>query len=842
MKALQGLFETISGRLTAGSLLLALVPLLLAALGLGYFATESGRQSLEQRANEQLQSLQTVKAAEVQGYFESQKKLMLTLAAAPEWVKSLREMTAAFNALSADPTVTTPEQRAALAQYFENQFAAEFEKRNAGSKTDMAAQLASTSATTARLQYEFIAKNPAPLGSKNELITPDNDLAGYAALHAALQPYAARIYQEFGVYDFFLVDLDGNVVYTYFKEGDFGTNLKTGPWASSGLGDAYAKAMAMDARDAVYMTDYAPYLPSYNDQAAFLAAPVFDGDTRLGVIIVQLPINQVDAMMSLGRKWQQAGLGESGEIYLVGQDKTPRSVSRFVVENAQAFVADLKSRGVPTAMVDKIAAKGTTIGLLSVDTTATKAALGGSTGVGTYPDYRGVPVLGAYQPLDVLGQKWGMIAEIDAAEAFKPVADLRRQILIFAGVAVLVLGILGVFVARKLTQSIDRPLKHFQGVVQQIAAGDSTARVHSVARDEVGDLARAFDKLLDERVATLEQAAKENEQLNNSVIEIMMSVAQLAQRDLTVRVPVQEDVTGTISDAINMMTSATTGALRQVTLISDSVSKVAEQVRTRSDDALQVAQVSGSEAISASHELSAAASALRAIAQQAAKASSTAETAIKTTNEALTIVRATVDGISASRDQIRETEKRIKRLGERSQEITGVVNIIGQIAERTSVLALNASMQAVAAGEAGRGFAVVADEVKRLAENARQATQQIGSLVSAIQADTLETVQAMNSTITQVVDISRLAERAGGQMQETRSSTEELVSSVRGIVETTESQAKVSDVLIQRARQLIDTNQRTITQLSEQSEATEELVKYAAGLVDTVNVFRLPKA
>lgn len=175
-------------------------------------------------------------------------------------------------------------------------------------------------------------------------------------------------------------------------------------------------------------------------------------------------------------------------------------------------------------------------------------------------------------------------------------------------------------------------------------------------------------------------------------------------------------------------------------------------------------------------------------------------------------------------------------LGERSQEISGIVNIINQIAERTSVLALNASMQAVAAGDAGRGFAVVADEVKRLAENARQATQQISGLVNAIQADSTETMLAMNQTISQVVDISKLAERAGEQMIHTRDATDGLVNTVREISVTTMEQAKVSNVLMERAHQLevvqqnhLGTIGRTEQRNHELAAIREELARHRAG-------------
>jgi methyl-accepting chemotaxis protein len=158
------------------------------------------------------------------------------------------------------------------------------------------------------------------------------------------------------------------------------------------------------------------------------------------------------------------------------------------------------------------------------------------------------------------------------------------------------------------------------------------------------------------------------------------------------------------------------------------------------------------------------------------------------------------------------------------------------------VLALNAGMQAAAAGEAGRGFALVADEVKRLAESARDATRQIGTLVNGIQADSGDTIRTMNETITQVVEISKLAERAGEQMEKTLSATDGLVGSVREIATTTVDQAKASSMLLQRAQTIESTNRETLTQLNAQREETARLMQYSKALIDTVRVFKLPDA
>ena len=156
------------------------------------------------------------------------------------------------------------------------------------------------------------------------------------------------------------------------------------------------------------------------------------------------------------------------------------------------------------------------------------------------------------------------------------------------------------------------------------------------------------------------------------------------------------------------------------------------------------------------------------------------------------------------------------------------------------MLALNASMQAAAAGEAGRGFAVVADEVQRLAESSRESTSQIGSLVSNIQAETAETMATMNKTITQVVEGSELAQEAGRQMQETQRTTNELVNSVGRIATQSTDQAKVSDQLREAAADIQKSTQETASELNEQAQQTNRLVEYSAELLKSVSVFKLP--
>ncbi len=831
---------SIRTRLTLGGLALALVPVLVAIGAVSLYADRQAEASLTERALDQLDATRAGKAAEIQSYFRDVANVLLVLAANEQIRGAMTSMPRELLAVPETAGVTLDQARQALVRYYGEDFDRQYRQRNQGTASEMAQLPPQLPPVTAIAQHLYVSANPNPLGSKNNLDRA-TDPSAYSESHARLQPFVRRIYERYGFYDVFLVEPEnGYVVYTFFKELDFATSLVTGPWSRSGLAEAFLAARDSKDANAVLMSDYKAYKPSYEDQAAFVSTRIMDGERLLGVLIVQLPIDKINAVMTFENKWKDVGLGESGEIYLVGPNYLPRSISRFVVEDRVRYLEQVRALGAAPAALASIEARGTNVGALPMKTRGIENALRGQSGREIFPDYRNVPVLSAYSPIDVLGHRWSIMSEIDESEALAPVVTLRRGLIVAALVTLLVVGLVGAWIALKLARSINAPLSSVQSAVRKVAEGDLSARTELTTQDEIGTLGQAFDRMLDEKVTELARAAKENETLNTSVIGIMQSVAQLARRDLTVKVPVQADVTGTISDAINMMTSETTKALKQVSALSGNVADASARVRQRSDDVLQVATSSGAEASAASGELANAARGLREIAEQAQRASKSAESAIGATGEAMSIVRATIDGISLSRDQIRETEKRVKRLGERSQEISSVVAIIGQIAERTSVLALNASMQAVAAGDAGRGFAVVADEVKRLAENARQATQQIASLVSAIQADTVETTQAMNSTIAQVVDISKLAERAGSQMQQTRTTTEDLVNSVRGIVSTTEIQARNSDSLLNRARQLMDASQKTLVELGEQRKETESLQNSSRGLLDTVNVFRLP--
>ena len=388
--------------------------------------------------------------------------------------------------------------------------------------------------------------------------------------------------------------------------------------------------------------------------------------------------------------------------------------------------------------------------------------------------------------------------------------------------------------------TLTKPINKLVDTIHEVNDGNLEVRASLKRNDELGELSNAFDMLLDEKVTQLSKSEKHKDELNDSVIDLLGTVAQLSKKDFTVKAPVSEDVTGTLGDSLNLLTKETAAALTEVKEISVRVVVESKRAQKQSHLVMAVAEKERREVEATVGELNKSSVTMNKISSDAMDVNRRAGNALKNTQTALETVNDSIEGINSIRDTIREAEKRIKRLGERSQEITGIVNLIDSIAERTHILALNASMHAASAGEAGRGFAVVADEVQRLAESAREATNEIGALVTNIRAETKDTVTAMNQVITQVADGTSLAEQAGAAMKQTQESTEDLVQAVGQITESSKAQAQASLQLVNRSNEIVENTRKTDAHLHRQMNNTNNLVRYSNMLLTTVGIFKLP--
>jgi methyl-accepting chemotaxis protein len=421
------------------------------------------------------------------------------------------------------------------------------------------------------------------------------------------------------------------------------------------------------------------------------------------------------------------------------------------------------------------------------------------------------------------------------------VANLLKRSLTLSA-AVLAFVFIAAFLALLITRNVTDTVRLLQLSVEKVRSGDNTALGSIDARDEVGDLGRTVNQLLEERMAAQHKAEAETESLNDSVISLLQTMQKLSEKNLTAKAPVTQDIVGTVSDAVNQHTEETSKVLYRVMQIAGQVEHSSIKLKGQADQVQETAAVERKGVEEMIRELATSTEAMSNVAQLTAKSHIASGDATRSTLSALNAVTGTMKGMNSIREMIAETEKRIKRLGERSQEISGIVNLINTIAERTHVLALNASVQAAVAGDAGRGFAVVAEEVQRLAESSRNATAQIGTLVNNIQIETNDTINTVNKTISQVVQGTEFAEKAGVQMAETQKATDNLVDLVLQIAASLEVQIKSAEILQIRVEDIGRSAEKTGEQITSQTAETNLLSRSAEQLVKTVGIFKLPSA
>lgn len=305
------------------------------------------------------------------------------------------------------------------------------------------------------------------------------DGSAFTSAHIQFTPYLSSIVKTYGFYDVFVITRNGQVVYTYAKEDDFGTNLVNGKYADTNLAEVYRKALQLPEGE-IAVSDFEFYAPSANAPAAFIAAPIYDSGQVVGVLAAQLPVDRISAIMQ-----ERTGLGETGETYLVGADLLFRSESRFL-EN--------------TLLNQK------------VDTTASNKALAGETGSAVILDYRGIPVFSSWEPFEFKDLRWAFLAEIDEAEAFAP-ADRLTNLLVGVGVTIsLVIALVATVVATRLARAFSDPVINLAQTAQTISGGNFDVEIESDREDELGTLANAFRVMVNrvrELIAGLEKRSAE---------------------------------------------------------------------------------------------------------------------------------------------------------------------------------------------------------------------------------------------------------------------------------------------------------------------------------------------
>ena len=339
----------------------------------------------------------------------------------------------------------------------------------------------------------------------------------------------------------------------------------------------------------------------------------------------------------------------------------------------------------------------------------------------------------------------------------------------------------------------------------------------------------------------LVESQQQNDTNQRAILRLLDEMTNLADGDLSSHTTVTEDITGAIADSVNYSIDALRDLVGTINQAAASVSTAVTSTQSTTRSLAEASGIQAHKIEDASDAIDKISGKMSKVSQNASDSADVARSSVSIAHDGGETVRKTIAGMESTREQIQETSKRIKRLGESSQEIGDIVNLITEISDQTNILALNAAIQASMAGEAGRGFAVVADEVQRLAERTGDATKQIEALVKTIQADTNEAITSMEQSTAFVVEGANLAEEAGSALEKIETVSTNLAQRILRISDATEKHAKETVSISSNMQQIQQLTLQTSEDSAEASMSIGKLTDMVKALRTSVAGFKLPE-
>ncbi len=458
---------------------------------IGFQGLYNGHKSLTDGIKQQLSILRTSRAKQLENYFQQRRNQINMLADNTMIINAIDEFSAAFSLLDSYNIKLDEKQKNLLADYYNKEFFLRLKNENGKQNFYNVDDYLPKSLTGKYLQYHYIANNPHKAGKKEELNNA-KDNSYYSKVHQKYHPKLRKFIKTFAYDDLFLIDKDSkNIIYSTYKAPDFATSLNNDIQAQSTLAYVVNAILRSPDKGKVAVVDFSPYISSADSPASFLATPVYNGNKFIGILAMQISIDQITTIINANRSWRESALGETGDIYLVGPDYKMRSNSRFVFENKENYIKNLNSEGVDAAITKKIASSGRTALLQPVDTVASRAALKGETDIQTITNYQGHEVLSAYQPVKIPGLNWAILAEINKDEATEPVVQFQKRLLISAVIQAALISFFSLWLAGRFIG----PIKSLIGAAKRVHEGDTKTPISLERNDEFGELAHSFDDM-----------------------------------------------------------------------------------------------------------------------------------------------------------------------------------------------------------------------------------------------------------------------------------------------------------------------------------------------------------
>ncbi|NOI68521.1 methyl-accepting chemotaxis protein [Vibrio sp. 99-8-1] len=756
------------------------IPVVIASVLLGSLSSDVSSMALKDAAQKQLISIRDARKTQIEDYFLTIQSQIETLSNSTMTVDAMKAFSQAFN----EPIQLDVKQyQQELALYYQNQFATEYQKLNSGDSVNTSELLSKLDDQGVYWQWNYIKNNRNAMGSKHLLGAAEGDNA-YNQAHKVYHPRFTEYLEKFDYYDIFLVDANnGDIVYSVFKELDYATSLQNGPYANSGLADVYRKAIRTGSANSTVIVDFQPYLPSYQAQASFIASPIADSNGEIiGVLIFQMPIGGINSIMTSAGKWQQNGLGLSGETYLVGSDYKARSLSRFLLEDPSAFLSLLSDLAVDAQVLQEIETKESNIGLQEIRTEGTTRAINGESGFAIFDDYRMVSVLSAYTPINIPGLNWVLMSEIDAEEAFSGAIELKDKIILESVVTVVVISIVAVAIGIWVSRAITTPVVGFSQLMSQVESeNDLTFRSDITTKDELGDMAASFNSMLDKFA----------------------------------------DLLGEVSSSTHMVATAS----EQLTIAAN------ENVRGVETQKVETEQIA-----TAMHEMTIT---VQEVASSTTEAASAANLSTEQAQKGKAVVQKTSGAIETLSGNIQKAALVVEELAKASESIDSITDVIKNISEQTNLLALNAAIEAARAGEQGRGFAVVADEVRTLAQRTQESIHEIEETVEKLRLGTVEAVDAMELSRKHAEQGVDLANEAANSLQEIEKSSLTISDYNLQIASAAEQQSATAEQMNKSVVNISEIAVQTAASSEESAVSSEELARLSARLQELVAQFKV---
>jgi methyl-accepting chemotaxis protein len=617
-----------------------------------------------------------------------------------------------------------------------------------------------------------VVYDPLEIEGRNWIMVTKKDLE--EAITLTLEGEEGDIFSDYkehyGYYDLFLIHPEGRIFYSVAKESDYNTNIVNGEYSDSNFGKLVRSVL--DSREFGFV-DFEPYAPSDGAPASFIAQPIIRHGNVEMVVALQLPLAEINTIMT-----ERAGMGETGETYLVGPDHLMRSDSYLDPENhsVEASFANPEAGDVRTQ--------------------AANEALAGTTDAQVITDYNGNPVLSAYTPVDMFGTTWALLAEIDQNEVRAPINSLTMFILISA----LVMIAVAVVAAILFSRSLSRPIKALVTGANRLAVGDiqitgvSQKVISDINKraDELGQIGRSFANLIDY------QKEKAN-------------VAQeIAAKNLRVEVSASSDQ-DTLGKSFQEMVHSLNDLLSQV-------NSAVEQVNSGAD---QVSQASQSLSQGATEQ----ASSLEEITSSVNEVNSQSKQNAEHAGEANSLAKQATEDAQKGNEQMKQLKESMDKINASSEEINKVVKMIDDISFQINLLALNANVEAARAGKYGKGFAVVADEVRNLATKSADSVK--------------ETSRMVEDTVTNIQEGTQAADNTAEQLEAIVEGSTKVANFLDEITTASREQAQAIDQVTEGLDQIDQTTQSSTASAEESASASEELAGQAQQLRSMVEEFQL---